>query len=108
MLSKGTKFFDTHKSFPFTFLTEPATTTIYWTLSIRKQSTYVARKNRNPQKKGAEFKVVASKYRWVIFIGTSRIRYAYSVGFEPAWGATELMKMIIEQWDELLVEEDVK
>ena len=51
MLSKGTKFFDTHKSFPFTFLTEPATTTIYWTLSIRKQSTYVARKNRNPQKK---------------------------------------------------------
>lgn len=44
MLSKGTKFFDTHKSFPFTFLTEPATTTIYWTLSIRKQSTYVARK----------------------------------------------------------------
>ena len=51
MLSKDTKFFDTHKSFPFTFLTEPATTTIYWTLSIRKQSTYVARKNRNPQKK---------------------------------------------------------
>ena len=52
-----------------------------------------------------EFKVVASKYRWIIFIGTSHIRYAYSVGFEPAWGATELMKMIIEQWDDLLVEE---
>ena len=57
---------------------------------------------------GAEFKVVASKYRWVTFIGTSHIRYAYSIGFEPAWGASELMKMIIKQWDELLVEEDVK
>ena len=53
-----------------------------------------------------EFKVVASKYRWITFIGTSRIRYAYNVGCEPSWGATELMKMIIEQWDELLVEED--
>lgn len=52
-----------------------------------------------------EFKVVASKYRWVTFIDTSRIRYAYSVGFEPAWGATELMKMIIDEWDMLLVEE---
>ena len=57
---------------------------------------------------GNEFKVVASKYRWVTFIGTSHIRYAYSVGFEPACGATELMKIIIEQWDELLVEEDGK
>lgn len=57
---------------------------------------------------GAEFKVVASKYRWVTFISTSRIRYAYSVGFEPAWGATELMKIIIDRWDELLVEEDDK
>ena len=57
---------------------------------------------------GAEFKVVASKHRWITFIGTSRIRYAYSVGLEPAWGATELMKIIIEQWDELLVEEDDK
>ena len=54
---------------------------------------------------GAEFKVVASKYRWITFIGTSRIRYAYNVGCEPSWGATELIKMIIEQWDELLVEE---
>ena len=51
MLSKGTKFFDTHKSFPFTFLTEPATTTIYWTLSIRKQSTYVTRKKPESSKK---------------------------------------------------------
>lgn len=52
-----------------------------------------------------EFKVVASKYRWVTFIGMSRIRYAYSVRFEPSWGATELMKMIIDEWDMLLVEE---
>ena len=57
---------------------------------------------------GDKFKVVASRYRWVTFIGTSHIRYAYSVGFEPACGATELMKIIIEQWDELLIEEDDK
>ena len=54
---------------------------------------------------GNEFKVVASKYRWVTFINVAHIRYAYSAGFEPVWGATELMKLIIEQWDELLVEE---
>ena len=54
---------------------------------------------------GDEFKVVASKYRWVTFIDSERIHYAYNRGWEPAWGATELMKMIIEQWDELLVEE---
>lgn len=57
---------------------------------------------------GNEFKVVASKYRWITFIDEAHIRYAYSVGFEPAWGATELMKMIIEQWDKLLIEEDTK
>ena len=55
---------------------------------------------------GNEFKVVASKYRWITFIDEAHIRYAYNVGCEPAWGATELMKIIIEQWDELLVEED--
>ena len=54
---------------------------------------------------GNEFKVTASKYRWVTFIGTSHIRYAYRAGFEPAWGATELMKLIIDEWDKLLVEE---
>lgn len=53
-----------------------------------------------------EFKVVASKYRWVTFIDSERIHYVYNKGWEPVWGATELMKMIIEQWDELLVEED--
>nr|DAZ67960.1 MAG TPA: hypothetical protein [Caudoviricetes sp.] len=55
---------------------------------------------------GNEFKVVASKYRWITFIDVAHIRYAYSVGFEPAWGATELMKLIIDEWDKLLVEED--
>ena len=54
---------------------------------------------------GDEFKVVASKYRWITFVDSERIHYAYNRGLEPAWGATELMKMIIEQWDELLVEE---
>lgn len=54
---------------------------------------------------GNEFKVVASKYRWVTFIDSKRIRYLYDEGWEPAWSATELMKMIIEQWNELLVEE---
>lgn len=52
-----------------------------------------------------EFKVIASKYRWVTFVDAERIHYVYDRGWEPAWGATELMKIIIEQWDELLVEE---
>ena len=30
----------------------------------------------------------------------------YNEGWEPAFGATKLMEIIIEQWDELLVEED--
>ena len=54
---------------------------------------------------GNEFKVTATKYRWITFVDSERIHYAYNRGWEPAWGATELMKMIIEQWDELLVEE---
>lgn len=54
---------------------------------------------------GDEFKVVASNYRWVTFISTERIHYVYNKGWEPAWGATELMKMIIDDWDMLLVEE---
>ena len=55
---------------------------------------------------GDEFKVVASKYRWVTFVDSERIHYAYNRGWEPAGGATEVRKLIIEQWDELLVEED--
>ena len=53
-----------------------------------------------------EFKVVTSKYHWITFIDTERIHYVYDKGWEPAWGATELMKMIIEEWDMLLVEEN--
>ena len=55
-----------------------------------------------------EFKVVASKYRWITFIDLERIRYVYDKGWEPAWGATELMRLIIDEWDMLLVEEDDK
>lgn len=54
---------------------------------------------------GNEFKVVASKYEWVTFINSERIHSAYNRGLEPNSGATELMKTIIEQWDELLVKE---
>ena len=57
---------------------------------------------------GNEFKVVASKYRWITFIDEAHIRYAYRAVSEPAWGATELMKLIIDEWDKLLVEEDDK
>lgn len=53
-----------------------------------------------------EFKVVASKYRWITFIDVAHIRYAYSAGFEPAFGATKLMEIIIDRWEQLLVEED--
>jgi hypothetical protein len=53
-----------------------------------------------------EFKVAASKYRWITFINVAHIYYAYNHGFEPAWGATALMKMIIDEWDMLLIEED--
>ena len=55
---------------------------------------------------GDDFQVVASKYRWLTFVDSERIHYAYNEGWEPAFGATRLMEIIIEQWDELLVEED--
>ena len=54
---------------------------------------------------GAEFKVVASKYRWVTFIDSERIHYVYNKGWEPAFGATKLMEIIIDRWEQLLVEE---
>ena len=57
---------------------------------------------------GDEFKVVASKYRWVTFIDSERIHYAYNEGWEPAFGATKLMEIIIARWEQLLVEEDDK
>ena len=43
-----------------------------------------------------EFKVVASKYRWITFINLERIHYVYDKEWESAWGATELMRMINE------------
>ena len=55
-----------------------------------------------------EFKVVASKYRWVTFVDSERIHYAYNDGWEPAFGATKLMEIIIDRWEQLLVEEDDK
>ena len=55
---------------------------------------------------GDEFKVVASKYRWVTFVDCAGFEAMYNEGWEPAFGATKLMEIIIEQWDELLVEED--
>jgi len=52
-----------------------------------------------------EFKVVASKYRWVTFISTERIHWVYDKGWEPAFGATKLMETIIDRWEQLIVEE---
>lgn len=54
---------------------------------------------------GNEFKVVASKYKWVIFIDSERIHHAYDEGRDPKVGATELMWIIVDEWDELLVKE---
>lgn len=55
-----------------------------------------------------EFKVVASKYRWITFINLERIHYVYDQEWESAWGATELMRMIIDEWEQLLIDEDDK
>ena len=55
---------------------------------------------------GDEFKVVATKYRWITFIDCAGFEAIYNEGWEPAFGATELMKLIIDEWDKLLVEED--
>lgn len=55
-----------------------------------------------------EFKVVASKYRWITFINLERIHYVYDKEWESAWGATELMRMIIDEWEQLLIDEDDK
>ena len=32
----------------------------------------------------------------------------YNEGFEPAFGSTKLMEIIIDRWEQLLVEEDDK
>lgn len=55
---------------------------------------------------GNEFKVVASKHRWVTFIDSERIHYVYDKEWEPAFGATKLMEIIIDRWEQLLIDED--
>ena len=54
---------------------------------------------------GAEFKVVASKYRWITFVDCARFEAMYIEGWEPAFGATKLMEIIITRWEQLLIEE---
>lgn len=54
-----------------------------------------------------EFKVVASKYRWVTHISCNMIKEMYDIGYEPCFGATRLINYIVEQWDMLLVEFEV-
>ena len=55
---------------------------------------------------GAEFKVTATKYRWITFVDYTGFEAMYSKGWEPAFGATKLMEIIIDRWEQLLVEED--
>ena len=54
---------------------------------------------------GDEFKVVASKYRWITFVDCTGFKVMYNEGWEPAFGATKLMEIIIDRWEQLLVEE---
>ena len=54
---------------------------------------------------GNEFKVVASKYRWVTFVDCTGFKVMYGEGLEPAFGVTKLMEIIIDRWEQLLVEE---
>ena len=56
----------------------------------------------------SEFKVATSKYRWITFVDCDRFEAMYNEGWEPAWGATKLMEIIIDEWDKLLIEEDDK
>lgn len=49
-----------------------------------------------------EFKVTT--YCWIIFVDCTGFEVMYNEGFEPAFGATKLMEIIIKQWDELLAE----
>ena len=54
---------------------------------------------------GTEFKVVASKYRWITFVDCAGFEVMYNDGWEPALGADKLMGIIIDRWEQLLVEE---
>lgn len=55
-----------------------------------------------------EFKVTATKYRWITFIDCAGFEAMYNEGWEPAFGATKLMEIIIDRWEQLLIEEDDK
>ena len=52
---------------------------------------------------GDKFKIVASRYKWVISIDSERIHHAYDEGREPNVGVTELMWIIVDKWDNLLI-----
>ena len=54
---------------------------------------------------GNEFKVTATKYRWIAFVDCAGFEAMYGEGWEPAFGATKLMEIIIDRWEQLLVEE---
>ena len=54
---------------------------------------------------GNEFKVTATKYRWITFVDCAGFKVMYNEGWEPAFGATKLIDIIIDRWEQLLVEE---
>lgn len=54
---------------------------------------------------GTEFKVTATKYRWITFVDCAEFEAMYSEGWEPAFGATKMMEIIIDRWEQLLIEE---
>lgn len=53
-----------------------------------------------------EFKVVATQYRWVTFVGSDGMEVIYNEGWEPVFGATKLMEIVIDRWEQLIVEEN--
>ena len=54
----------------------------------------------------SEFKVTATKYLWITFVDCAGCEAMYKEGWEPACGASKLMEIIIDRWEQLLVEED--
>ena len=52
-----------------------------------------------------ELQVTATQYRWIPFVAFARVEAMYNEGWEPAFGATKLMEIIIDRWEQLLVEE---
>ena len=55
-----------------------------------------------------EFKVAATKYHWITFVDCTGFEAMYNEGLEPAFGSTKLMEIIIDRWEQLLIEEDTK